>query len=41
VFDKDPPIFTDNVQAGQQANTDPTLYDTLGRRYYANATFKF
>jgi outer membrane receptor protein involved in Fe transport len=41
VFDKDPPIFTDDVQAGQQANTDPTLYDILGRRYYANATFKF
>ncbi len=41
LFDKDPPIFTDDSQAGQQANTDPTLYDILGRRYYANATFRF
>ncbi len=41
LFDEEPPIFTDDVQAGQQANTDPTLYDILGRRYYANATFKF
>jgi outer membrane receptor protein involved in Fe transport len=41
VFDKDPPIFTDDDQAGQQANTDPTLYDVLGRRYYGNVRFKF
>ena len=29
VFDKEPPIFT----TWQQANTDPSLYDVLGRRY--------
>ncbi len=41
LFDKDPPIYTDDAQAGQQANTDPSTYDILGRRYYLNATYKF
>jgi outer membrane receptor protein involved in Fe transport len=41
VFDELPPIYTDDVQAGQQANTDPSTYDILGRRYFAMAQFKF
>ncbi len=41
VFDEDPPLYADDAQAGQQANTDPSIYDILGRRYFANATFRF
>lgn len=41
LFDKKPPIYTDDAQAGQQANTDPSTYDILGRRYFMNATFRF
>jgi iron complex outermembrane receptor protein len=41
VFDKLPPIYTDDAQAGQQANTDPSTYDILGRRYYVSGRFKF
>jgi iron complex outermembrane recepter protein len=41
VFDEDPPIYTDDAQAGQQANTDPTNYDILGRRYFGTVTFRF
>lgn len=39
--DKDPPIYTTNAQAGIQSNTDPSTYDVLGRRYFANFTMKF
>lgn len=41
VFDEDPAIYADDSQAGQQANTDPSVFDIIGRRYFANATFKF
>ena len=41
VFDEEPPIYTDDAQAGQQANTDPSNYDILGRRYFGTATFRF
>jgi outer membrane receptor protein involved in Fe transport len=41
LFDKDPPIYTDNATAGQQANTDPSTYDILGRRYFMNLTYRF
>ena len=39
--DKDPPIYTSDSRAGIQANTDPSTYDVLGRRYFLNATYKF
>ena len=35
--DEDPPIFPSNVQA----NTDPSQYDVLGRRYYASLRYSF
>jgi outer membrane receptor protein involved in Fe transport len=35
--DEAPPIFPSYVQA----NTDPSQYDTLGRRYYARLTYRF
>jgi outer membrane receptor protein involved in Fe transport len=35
--DEQPPIFPTSVQA----NTDPSQYDTLGRRYYARLTYRF
>jgi outer membrane receptor protein involved in Fe transport len=41
VFDEDPPLYADDAQAGQQANTEPSTFDIYGRRYFANATFKF
>ncbi|MGH8249117.1 MAG: TonB-dependent receptor domain-containing protein [Steroidobacteraceae bacterium] len=41
VFDQDPPIYADDTQAGQQANTEPSTFDILGRRYFASATFRF
>jgi len=41
IFNKQPPIYTTDVQAGVQANTNPSLYDTLGRRFYVNASYKF
>src|SRR5690606_13906269 len=41
VFDKLPPIYTDDAQAGQQANTEPSTYDILGRRYYVSGSFRF
>lgn len=41
VTDKDPPIYTSDSRAGIQANTDPSTYDVLGRRYFVNATYKF
>ncbi len=39
--DKDPPIYTSNSRAGVQANTDPSTYDVLGRRYFLNVEFTF
>jgi outer membrane receptor protein involved in Fe transport len=41
VFDESPPLYADDTQAGQQANTEPSTFDIYGRRYFANATFKF
>jgi iron complex outermembrane receptor protein len=35
--DKDPPIFPTSVQA----NTDPSQYDVLGRRYYVSLNYSF
>jgi outer membrane receptor protein involved in Fe transport len=35
--DQDPPIFPSWVGA----NTDPSQYDVLGRRYYLNLTVRF
>jgi iron complex outermembrane receptor protein len=35
--DQDPPIFPRYVQA----NTDPSVYDVLGRRYFARMTYRF
>ena len=37
VFDDAPPVFP----TWQQANTDPTLYDVLGRRYYLRLQYRF
>ncbi len=37
LFDKDPPIFP----TWQQANTDPSQYDVLGRRYYLRLQYRF
>ncbi len=37
VFDKEPPIFP----TWQQANTDPSLYDVLGRRFYLRLKYAF
>jgi iron complex outermembrane receptor protein len=37
VFDQAPPIFP----TWQQANTDPSQYDVLGRRYYLRLTYAF
>lgn len=37
LLDDDPPIFP----TWQQANTDPTLYDVLGRRYFVGLGYKF
>jgi outer membrane receptor protein involved in Fe transport len=41
VFNVQPPIYTTDAQAGVQANTDPSSYDVLGRRFYINASYKF
>ena len=41
VFNKQPPIYTTDVQAGVQANTDPSSFDTLGRRFFVNLSYKF
>ena len=35
--DEDPVIYPTN----QQANTDPSTYDVLGRRYFVSATYSF
>jgi outer membrane receptor protein involved in Fe transport len=37
VFDEQPPI----IPTWQQANTDPSLYDVLGRRYYFRLQYRF
>jgi len=41
MFDKDPPIYTSDSRAGIQANTDPSTYDVLGRRYFLTGTYSF
>ena len=41
IMNKQPPIYTTDVQAGIQANTDPSTFDMLGRRFYINASYKF
>ena len=38
LFDKDPPLLGG---AARDANTDPTTYDVLGRRYFLRATLGF
>jgi outer membrane receptor protein involved in Fe transport len=37
VGDEQPPLFP----SWQQANTDPSQYDVLGRRYYVNLRYRF
>lgn len=37
--DKEPPIYTSDSRAGIQANTDPSTYDVLGRRFFLTATY--
>jgi len=39
--DKDPPVYTTSSGVGIQANTDPSTYDVLGRRYFLNVQMKF
>jgi outer membrane receptor protein involved in Fe transport len=41
IADKDPPVYTTSSGVGIQANTDPSTYDVLGRRYFLNVTMKF
>ena len=41
LFDKDPPIYTSDSRAGIQANTDPSTYDVLGRRFFLSGSFSF
>lgn len=41
LLDKEPPIFATNARAGVQANTDPSTYDVLGRRFFLDVRFKF
>lgn len=41
VFDKDPVIFATNARAGVQANTDPSTYDVLGRRFFLDVRLSF
>jgi iron complex outermembrane receptor protein len=45
VFDKDPPIFDTQNTAGNsiygESNTNPSLYDTLGRYIFLNVTVDF
>lgn len=37
LFDEQPPLYSPNVQA----NTDPSTYDVLGRRYFVGLTARF
>jgi outer membrane receptor protein involved in Fe transport len=41
VFDKDPVLYATNSRAGVQANTDPSTYDVLGRRFFLDVRFTF
>jgi outer membrane receptor protein involved in Fe transport len=41
VFDKDPVLFATNARAGVQANTDPSTYDVLGRRFFLDVRLSF
>ena len=41
LLDRGPPIYTTDSQAGIQSNTDPSTYDTLGRRYFLSLGAKF
>lgn len=41
IADKQPPIYTSDSRAGIQANTDPSTYDALGRRYFLTGTYSF
>ena len=43
LLDKDPPIVNNGTLAGAlgNGNTYPQVYDTLGRRVFINATYKF
>lgn len=41
IGDKQPPIYTTDQQAGVQANTDPSTYDVLGRRFFLSVTANF
>ena len=41
LFDKNPRVYTSDARAGIQANTDPSVYDVLGRRYFVNVTYSF
>jgi iron complex outermembrane receptor protein len=41
IEDKQPPVYTTSSGVGIQANTDPSTYDVLGRRYFLNITAKF
>ena len=36
-FDKQPPTYRPNVQSG----TDPSVYDVIGRRWFAQVRMKF
>jgi iron complex outermembrane receptor protein len=41
IADKAPPVYTTSSGVGIQANTDPSTYDVLGRRYFLNVGMKF
>ena len=41
LFDKEPPIYTSDSRAGIQANTDPSTYDVLGRRFFLTGSYSF
>ena len=41
VFDKEPLIYATNARAGVQANTDPSTYDVLGRRFFLDVRVTF
>jgi len=37
IFDKKPPQYSPNVQSG----TDPSTYDVIGRRIFAQAVYRY
>jgi len=41
VLDKDPPLSGNTPTGFGNGNTFPQVYDTLGRRVFMNATYKF